>query len=497
MIKDTEGVSRQMSFKTLPDNPYERLSIVAGGDSRNHRRARQKANLLVAKLRPHAVMFGGDMTGGDVAKQWTAWMDDWQRTITTDGQLIPIIPARGNHEKSNQSLIDLFDVKNEKIYYALNLGGSLLRVYTLNSMIAAGGDQKAWLENDLTRNGHIKWKMAQYHHAIRPHNSKKSERNVQLKNWANLFYKHGVDLVCESDSHVAKTTYPIRPSRAVGSDEGFIRDDVNGTVYIGEGCWGAPLRRNNDDKSWTRASGSFNQFKWIFVDLDGIEIRTIKVDNAEQVEALTIDDIFATPARLDVWNPSTGSVIRIGSSPMYASIDDSGFDSSYSSPPPTASSKPKRLPTPAIPAMEDMVKIEEPTTYLQNSGGTATKKLMDIKPIEVHNFVVEETAGEIVVKWSTKNEYLKPVFELQRSLDGKDYEICARIQGTGTFLPEIQNNYKYRDRIKQSSATKIPYYRLQCTLENGESKMFQAKVISTDNEQWNDLAKLVSNPQTG
>ena len=62
-----------MSFKTAPDNPYERLSIIAGGDSRNHRKARCKANFLVSKLRPHAVMFGGDMTGGDIERQWKVW----------------------------------------------------------------------------------------------------------------------------------------------------------------------------------------------------------------------------------------------------------------------------------------------------------------------------------------------------------------------------------------------------------------------------------------
>ena len=62
----------------------------------------------------------------------------------------------------------------------------------------------------------------------------------------------------ESDAHLVKSTWPIRPSTDADNEEGFIRDDKNGTVYVGEGCWGAPLRGADDNKSWTRDSDSFN-----------------------------------------------------------------------------------------------------------------------------------------------------------------------------------------------------------------------------------------------
>jgi len=70
IVVDSEGSTRRMSIRTTPAHGGERLSIVAGGDSRNHRHARRMANLLVAKLRPHFVMFGGDFTGGDTAYEW-------------------------------------------------------------------------------------------------------------------------------------------------------------------------------------------------------------------------------------------------------------------------------------------------------------------------------------------------------------------------------------------------------------------------------------------
>lgn len=462
IIKDSDGVSQKMSFKTAPDNPYERLSIIAGGDSRNHRKARCKANLLVSKLRPHAVMFGGDMTGGDIERQWKAWFDDWQKTITSDGHLTPIIPARGNHESSNESLVDMFDVRNKKNMYALNLGGSLLRIYTLNSMIAAGGDQKNWLENDLSQHTHVKWKMAQYHHAIRPHMNKKSERNAQMRNWGTLFYKYGVDLVCESDAHVVKTTYPIRPSKERGSDEGFIRDDERGTVYVGEGCWGAPLRRNNDDKSWTRASGSFNQFKWIFIDLEGIEVRTIKVDNAEQVASVDANDIFSAPAGLDIWAPRTGSVLSIGNKPLF--VNNEKVSSSMNN---------------SIPQRKKL----EP------------KRLVNIKPLEVSQFQAKVQSEEVVVQWMTKNENLQPIFEIQRSVDGKKYLTLARVKGTGDN--EKVNTYKIVDDLKGVTSGVYPKYRLKCTQSSGEVLLLQAEREILENKEWNNHDRLQTNPRTG
>ncbi len=311
VIKDSEGVSNRYSFQTAPNDPNTRLSIIAGGDSRNHREARCSANMLVSKLRPHCVMFGGDMTADDAAPSWRKWFDDWQYTIGSDGRLFPIIVTRGNHEASNQSLVDLFDVHVDALYYAFTLGGNLLRIYTLNSLIPASGNQKLWLEKDMKSHQQVTWKFAQYHHTIRPHTSSKPERDELLINWSTLFYKYQMNLVVESDAHVVKWTYPIRPSREPGSEQGFIRDDVRGTVYTGEGCWGAPLRTNNDDKSWTRNSGSFNQFKWIFVDQYGVEVRTIQTDGATRVMEVDHNNIFRKPSGLQVWQPSNGEVIRI------------------------------------------------------------------------------------------------------------------------------------------------------------------------------------------
>jgi hypothetical protein len=309
ILKDSEGISRRYSFHTMPNVPSERLCIVSGGDSRNNREARIKANSLVAKIRPHFILFNGDMTASDIGPEWQTWLDDWQATIGSDGRIFPVVVARGNHEMDNRSLQEIFDIPYPEAYYALSFGGNLLRLLTLNTMAATGGDQKNWLQRELMGAQGFIWRFAQYHHAMRPHTSGKPERDDLVQNWAPLFLHHRVQLALESDSHVAKWTYPIRVSKEPGSSEGFIRDDERGTVYVGEGCWGAPLRSSDDNKKWTRNSGSFNHFNLIYVDQEKIEVRAVITDQLEGV--MESRGPFVLPVGIKLWEPSNGNVVVI------------------------------------------------------------------------------------------------------------------------------------------------------------------------------------------
>ena len=307
LVSDGTKTSERFYFTTASDTPDDRISVIAGGDSRNNRDVRQNANSLVSKLRADFVFFGGDMTNLGTTDEWKAWMNDWALTIHRDGRVTPLIIARGNHELSNNILYDLFDTP-ENVYYAMSMGGNLLRTYTLNSEISVSGNQAVWLEEDLKAHD-SKWKMAQYHRPMRPHTAGKTANNSIYDAWAALFYQYGVRLVMESDSHTVKSTWLLKPDRS--GQEDFVREDTSGTVYLGEGCWGAPLRNNDDDKSWTRASGSFNQFKWIFIDGEKIEARTIRVDNANDVGDVSPDDRFTSPTGLEIWNPPSGPVVEI------------------------------------------------------------------------------------------------------------------------------------------------------------------------------------------
>ena len=313
IIVDSEGTSERFWFKTLPDTPDVPLSIVAGGDSRRSgpetvpHEPRIESNRIVKAIRPDFVAFGGDYTDDNTDGQWQSWFDDWQHSIGDDGRMTPLFNTRGNHENSNEDIVNLFDVPYPDVYYAINFGGSLIRFYTLNTLFSIAGEQTGWLTRDLQENDDATaWKMAQYHFTIAPHISSKPYRIAQYQHWANLFYKHGLQLVIECDTHVARNSWPVRPSEEEGSDRGFIRDDQNGTVYAGEGSWGL-IRNVNVNYNWTRDAGSFTQVKWIHANLDSLVVYTIKSATSTPNTPVNDEDRFTMPEGLDIWVMADGA----------------------------------------------------------------------------------------------------------------------------------------------------------------------------------------------
>ena len=302
-IIDSEGASEQYWFKTLPANPTE-LSIIAGGDSRSLPEIRRLANRMVAKLQPDFVIFDGDFTVSATGSQWAIWLDDWQLTIS-DGRIIPIVAVMGNHEAKND-MKKIFNTPNNSIY-SLDFG-NLFHLTVLNTETEMGGEQAVWLKDDL-KNSTAKWLVTAYHRPIRPHYSKKSEGVAQYKYWAIPFYENRVDFAIEGDTHTCKITYAIRPDK--NGDEGFVRDDQNGTIFIGEGTWGAPIRASDDLKSWTMAAEKINQFKWVFISENQTEIRTVLYENVDDVEQVSYENRFEIPDSLNLWKPLGKDVIIV------------------------------------------------------------------------------------------------------------------------------------------------------------------------------------------
>ena len=106
------------------------------------------------------------MTDFGTGNQWAGWFEDWELTHGEDGRVTPIVVARGNHERSNKVLAKLFWAHTDN-YFALGIADNLLRMYTLNSEMSAGGDQLTWLKSDLADNDDFKWKFAQYHRPMK------------------------------------------------------------------------------------------------------------------------------------------------------------------------------------------------------------------------------------------------------------------------------------------------------------------------------------------
>jgi len=338
VIQDSVGVSDRFYFRTAPNEP-KAFTFVAGGDTKSVEpalAAGRASNRMVSKLRPLFVLFNGDFTTGNGTdpNNWHQWLMDWDSLATTsDGRRIPIVPVHGNHENGNRSILNkIFDAPfqygdSTNLYYSLSFGGDLLHLIALDSEIEEGGMQREWLEADLESHRDYTFKMAGYHKPFRPHTRGKGDQDHQYEQWAGLFYEYGLDLSFDADSHMHKITFPLRPSTKEGSEQGFVRDDENGTLFLGEGAWGAVPRANDDDKSWTYESGSFNQLKWIHVkpenanDPASVEIFTVitgQYDEAgdqtffvDGVENLEEEDVSKVPEGINLFqgNDSLPSVL--------------------------------------------------------------------------------------------------------------------------------------------------------------------------------------------
>ncbi len=329
VIKDEFGVSKRYYFKTAPDKP-QAFTFIGGGDTKSFEEsylAGQASSKMVSKLSPLFVMFNGDFNSGDgtFPDRWHQWLRDWDTLTTTpQGRKIPIVAVHGNHENGDRAILNkIFNAPfqyedSSNIYYSLSFGGGFAHVIALNSHLEVGGKQREWLENDLEKNKQFQFKVAGYHRPFHPHTAKKHEADYQYDQWAQLFYDSGLSLSLDGDAHVNKITYPLKPSSEDGSFQGFIRDDINGTIFAGEGSWGAHPRDTNDDKPWTLQSGSFNQVKWFHVKPEGessvsLEIFTVITAtydddenltlHVDEVEALTDDDLFRVPKNINLFNP--------------------------------------------------------------------------------------------------------------------------------------------------------------------------------------------------
>ncbi|MEZ6087213.1 MAG: fibronectin type III domain-containing protein [Pirellulaceae bacterium] len=263
MVSDRE-TSPWMYFLTAPadERPF---SILHGGDSRSDQQERRAMNKMMSAMvhasfanedpadDVFALAHGGDyIVSGVNLDQWSVWMSDHELTVGDDGRLLPVIPARGNHDKG-KPFNEVFGFSEDDLnYYAIDIGKQL-RFVTLNTEISTAGDQAIWLEDELSRSRPVaRWLVAQYH---RPAFPAVKIPSTAFISWVPLFQKYNVDLVCEADGHNIKRTVPIRNGR----------HDPTGVVYIGEGGLGVPQRTPKKDRWYLQSPGMADKGSHVFV----------------------------------------------------------------------------------------------------------------------------------------------------------------------------------------------------------------------------------------
>ena len=258
VIASDGKVSREFHFVTAAEDDRP-IKVIFGGDSRRPpdlpevHENRRRINRMIAELAGQdpeiiALCHGGDYCTRAQWQYMTDWLSDHELTITSEGRILPIIPARGNHDRDVvfEEMFTWPDRQHD-YYYSTDLSQNVT-VVSLNTEISMAGDQREWLAGELPRLREEPGKtiFVQYHKPAYGSVKSFARGAPQRQYWVPLFEKFQVDLVAESDHHSLKRTLPIY------QDE---HDPERGITYIGDGGLGVPQRTVDPTRWYLQAPG--------------------------------------------------------------------------------------------------------------------------------------------------------------------------------------------------------------------------------------------------
>lgn len=278
------GMSRERKFRTLPggDKPFR---FINGGDMGPDGLVIPLLT-LAGKEDPDFGLIGGDIAyvngllGGFAT--WDTWLRNWdQLMVTRDGRMVPIVTAIGNHETNRYETTDktlrspwymgLFGRQGPEVFYSRKVGDNAI-FFLLDSghLEPHGGRQAAWLAQELEKHKDVKYKFAAYHVPLYPAHRDFEGTGSQLgrQHWGPLFDQYDLTLGLEHHDHVFKRTKPLRGGKV----------DKDGTVYIGDGCFGRPARTIDPQPRWYNELEKSAAHFWV-VDVSKRQIKLKAIDD--------------------------------------------------------------------------------------------------------------------------------------------------------------------------------------------------------------------------
>ena len=277
------GFTEERKFRTVAADE-KKFRFVIGGDMGTGLTLPPLLQ-MAAREEPQFGVIGGDIAYANDRltnyARWDAWLDAWgQNMVTPKGFTIPMVLAIGNHEVNSSvnaptnSLFYLgyFAQEGQRSYASRKFGKDVV-IYLLDSghLVPHGPEQAAWLDAQLEADRGRLHRFAVYHvplyPAFRPYEGSRSAdgRNT----WLPIFDKHHLTAAFEHHDHVFKRTKLLRNNQP----------DPNGTLYLGDGCWGMGARTVDKVRRWYEVKAAPLQHFWR-VDISGerVEYRAIDKD---------------------------------------------------------------------------------------------------------------------------------------------------------------------------------------------------------------------------
>lgn len=255
----SEGVT--YLFRTMPANNTSKIVFVEGGDMyHDDLESMERISRVAAAQNPHFAVIGGDLAysagrgiAGEDTERWIIWLKSWKKMmVTPDGHTIPMLPAIGNHEVDGgyyqrpdraKLFYTSFPLPQGVAFRVLDFG-NYLSLFLLDSGHTAPvkGFQRDWLKKNLSARSRVPLKFAVYHIPAYP-SIRRFENKDSLsirEAWVPVFDEFGLTVAFEHHDHDYKRTLRLKNNKP----------DPQGTLYMGDGCWGIKHPRINPQDRW-------------------------------------------------------------------------------------------------------------------------------------------------------------------------------------------------------------------------------------------------------
>jgi acid phosphatase type 7 len=282
---------KEYRFRTMPETLNEPIRFVVGGDMyHDNEELLHETNRQAAKTDPMFALVGGDIAYAtckyyhllpewlsakiDIlisqkADRWLQWLIAWKNDmVTSDGRLVPLLPAIGNHDTSgrfHQSpeqapfFYALFAMPGARGYNVLDFGDYMsIIILDTDHTHPIQGEQTHWLASTLQERIGVFHKFALYHVPAYP--SVRSVNNeispIIRKYWVPLFDQYGLTAAFENHDHAYKRTHLLLQNRK----------DPAGVLYLGDGAWGVKETRIPKQRWYLAKTASVRHFTMVTVD---------------------------------------------------------------------------------------------------------------------------------------------------------------------------------------------------------------------------------------
>jgi len=281
-------------FRTMPQTLDRSITFIVGGNIFESRKIFRQMAQTIAKHDPDFIVFGGNIAHAINSKpfffpssrlrHWLAFFNEWKTSIIQNGgRVIPFVIAPGKEDirtDDYEIFFSLFAFPQKQLYRDIDFGNYLtLFLLDTGNFHPIDGPQSYWLKRALTKNQKRTYRFAVYNESAYPPSGSSPATKKIRTFWCPLFEEFDLQAAFEHQNHSIKRTFPIKGNQI----------QANGTIYLGEGCWGARPQKTQDQWYLTKRSKR-----------DGVWLVQLTPDNAS-LQAIDrfneiIDKVLIDPA---------------------------------------------------------------------------------------------------------------------------------------------------------------------------------------------------------